>query len=270
MLNENNLILLNARAALTDEKNLNLVKETYGFVNTSEIVARFERQGWLLSDAKQAKVKSDERQGYQKHLLRFRNENFPRIDGFRENNESIPELIVENSHDGTSSLKIYFGVFRIACLNGIISGANFSSYRIIHSQNSIKKIDESIDLMTGSIPDLIKRVSQYSQIEMSHDKSLELAASFAALRLHNTKGVLDTKLDAMLAPRRSADTEKDAYSIFNVLQEKVIRGGIRYTQKNLVTGFDDRKTTRAINSVSQSVKLNREMWNSLEQIVGVS
>src|SRR3954468_14384923 len=111
-----------ARSAMADGPNLQLVKPSYGFIDTKEIVNRFERQGWQLHDARQAMVKDETRQGYQKHLLRFRNDAFKEIKGLSIDNKSVPELIVQNAHDGTSALQVFFGVFRIACLNGIIAG----------------------------------------------------------------------------------------------------------------------------------------------------
>lgn len=266
MLNENNLIE-RAPSALTDRPSLTLVKPTYGFVNTSEIVNRFERQGWVLSDAKQARVKTADRQGYQKHLLRFRNEQFSRIDGLKGYSESIPELIVENSHDGKSSLKIFFGVFRIACLNGLISGASLANYRIVHSQNSIKKLDESIDYMTGNIPSLIERVSKFSDIQLSTLEQTLMARKIANIRLKHVKNVDTVDLERMLKPKRHADTSNDAYTVFNILQEKAIRGGIVYSQFNSETKRLEPKTSRTINSVNQSISLNRDMWNVLESVV---
>ena len=256
-----------ARAALTESPSLTLVKPTYGFVNTAEIIGRFERQGWNLSNAKQVKVRSIEREGYQKHMLKFRNENFQRIDGLQLFNESIPELIIENSHDGTGALKIFFGVFRIACLNGIIAGASMASMRVIHSQNAIKNIDAAIDNMTAGIPDLIERVKRFSTIDLNHEKKIELARIAYGIRLKDTKGaiVTDYSLEKSLLPKRAADCYHDAFSVFNVLQEKVIRGGLIFQQPDKA-GRIEWKKSRAINSVSQSVKLNRDLWEALETV----
>lgn len=266
-----NLITLNtlrnsASSALTESKSPTLVKDTYGFINTIDIVNSFERQGWMLDSAKQAKTKTLERQGYQKHLLRFRHDKIKWIDGLSASNRSVPELIVENSHDGTSALRLFFGVFRIACLNGIIAGSTMSSIRVIHSINSIKNLDNAIDDMTGNIPTLIAKVNHFSQIELNDEKRIELARKASALRLENTKNVTDIDLRGVLDARRINDTGIDAYSVFNVVQEKVIRGGIRYLQTSEKDNYLHRKTTRPINSVSQSVKLNRELWDILEEI----
>lgn len=249
----------------TIEPNYNLVRESYGFINTKNIIKQFEKQGWELSSVKEVSPRIKEREGYQKHLLRFRNEYFPRIDGLSNDHTSIPELILENSHDGTGALKLFFGVFRIACLNGIIAGSSLVSYRVIHSQNAIFNLDQAIDGMTYNIPSLVQNVSRFAQIELNKDKSLSLARKGCELRLGHMKGIQDVDLYSALEPKRFADIGKDAFSVFNVLQEKVIRGGIRYKQINEKNGFVEKKFTRAVNSVSQSVKYNRELWNILEE-----
>lgn len=254
-------------SALTTEKNLNLVKPTYGFIDTTRIVDRFERQGWQLSNSRQVKVKNIERDGFQKHLLTFRNESFKSIPGLPGHHESIPELIVENSHDGSSALRVFFGVFRIACLNGIIAGSMINSMRVIHSENSIKRLDESIDVMTGGLPELIERVGKFSSIQLSDEQRVEFARQAAGLRLaHDAEKIHDVNLHAMLNPRRFQDNQNDAFSVFNVLQEKVIRGGIIYKKLNEKTSFIEKRTSRPVNSVNQSVKMNRGLWNILETI----
>ena len=253
-------------SALTSEKNSNLVKDSYQLINSATIAERFKLQGWDVFESKQNRVKSIERDGYQKHLIKFRNESFKNIQGLKGHHESIPELIIENSHDGTAALKIFFGVFRIACLNGLIAGSNFSSFRVIHSKNSVLRLDESIDGMTAAIPELIKRVEYFSTIELDREKSVELARRAAELRLKHTQNIYSIDHESMLNPVRYSDQSSDAYSVFNVIQEKIIRGGIQFIQKNEFDHFE-RKKTRAINSVSQSVKLNRELWNIFESLV---
>jgi hypothetical protein len=257
----NNLISLN-----TSAPNFNLVADTYGFIDTGKIVERFARKGWEISSAKEVKVRTIERQGFQKHLIRFRNESFPRIEGLSNDHSSIPELIIENSHDGTGALKLYFGIFRMACLNGIITGSSLASFRVIHSQNAIKNLDHAIDGMTSNIPSLVERVGRFASIEFDRDLSLSLARKGCEIRLGHLKGIQDMDLASALEPKRFADLGKDAFSVFNVLQERVIRGGIRYKQINEKNGFVERKFTRAVNSISQSVKYNRELWNALEEV----
>lgn len=255
------------RAWETETPSTTLVKPTYGFVDTTKIIDQFGQQGWRLADARQAKVRNMDRQGYQKHLLRFRNDNYPTIKGLKDQHNSIPELIVENSHDGTSALRLFFGVFRIACLNGIVAGSTLTSFRVIHSKNSIRQLDDAITVMADNVPVLISKVESMNNVELTHARALDMAERAAALRLEHVKNIRSVAVSQILKPTRFADVEKDAYSIFNVIQEKVIRGGIEYTQMNERTGRLEHRKTRGISSVSQSIKLNRELWNIAEAVL---
>lgn len=254
-------------ALKTIEPSLSLVRETYGFVNSAGIAAQFERHGWTLSDARQVKVRNPAREGHQRHLLRFRNESFPRIEGLSNDNASIPELIVENSHDGTGALKVFFGVFRIACLNGIIAGSSVASMRVIHSSGAVRNLTDAVETMTAGIPDLIARVNRFAGLELTDEKRIQFAHAAAGVRLANVKGITftDANAEAALQPKRWSDVGRDAFSTFNVLQERVIRGGLTYRQET-PDGRHEWRTSRGITSVGQSVKLNRELWETLETV----
>lgn len=224
-----------------------LVKPTYGFIDSSKIIDTFQAKGWECISAKQASTKSIDREGYQKHLLKFTHNDFSRVEGLTKDNESRPELVLLNSHDGTSAMRLFFGFTRIACLNGIIAGTAFNSIRLVHNQAMLKNMDNAIETMVSGLPSVLDKVRHYSQIQLNETKMIELARRAAELRLHSTKNVEDVNL-------------------FNVVQEKVIRGGIKYKQLNEKTNFVEKRTTRAISSVSQSVKLNQGLWNILEEI----
>ncbi len=46
----------------------------------------------------------------------------------------FPELVLTNSHDGTSAYKFFSGVFRLACSNGmVVQSADFGSISVRHS-----------------------------------------------------------------------------------------------------------------------------------------
>lgn len=250
----------------TNTASTTLVKPTYGFIDSSKIIEAFQGKGWECISAKQASTRSVERQGYQKHLLKFTHNDFSLVEGLTSDNKTRPELVLLNSHDGTSAMRLFFGFTRIACLNGIIAGTAINSIRLIHNQNMIKGIDNAINTMVDGMPDVLSKVRQYSSKVLSEAATIELARRSAQLRLANTKNIQDINLHAMFNLQRYQDRGIDAYTLFNVVQEKVIRGGIIYKQLNEETNFIEKKTTRAISSVSQSVKLNQGLWNILEEV----
>jgi hypothetical protein len=251
-----------------ETKSLELVKDTYKFINTKQIIDQFAAQGWNVHSAQEARVRSENRVGHQKHMLRFRNEQYPVISGLSKDNTSMPELILQNAHDATSSFRLHFGAFRMACMNGLVVGASLAHFRIVHSARAASQIDQAIASMTLNIPTMIEKTAILGKIELTDAQVKEFASRAAALRLENTLNVVDVDLNSVTAPRRWADAGKDAYTILNRVQESVIRGGIYYRQENPLTGALEWKRTRTTSSVSQNLKLNRQVWDLAEEIAG--
>ena len=84
---------------------------------------------------------------------------------------------------------------------------------------------------------------------------LDFAAQAAALRFH---GALETGLEPgrLLVPRRAEDAGDDLWRTFNVVQENVLRGGLRPAD-----GFRRLARTRAIRAIREDVRLNSGLWD---------
>ena len=65
------------------------------------------------------------RREYSKHMLRLRREG-------HINGQEVPEIILLNSHDGSSSYQMIPGIFRFVCTNGPVCGNNFGEIRVPH------------------------------------------------------------------------------------------------------------------------------------------
>jgi hypothetical protein len=66
----------------------------------------------------------------------------------------------------------------------------------------------------------------------------------------------------LLRPRRSSDQSGDLWTTFNILQEKIIKGGT-YVQNK-----ETRNTQRAreVKSVTENVRLNKALWTLAEEM----
>jgi predicted deacetylase len=83
------------------------VSNRYTFIPTISIVDVFRDSRWYLVEVKESSVRTVNKKGYQKHLIRFRH-----LDHILTKEDDIPETILTNSHDKTSSFIIKLGVFR--------------------------------------------------------------------------------------------------------------------------------------------------------------
>lgn len=59
----------------------------------------------------------------------------------------------------------------------------------------------------------------------------------------------------LLQPRRNADAKPDLWSVMNVCQENVTKGGLRGR-----TATGQRRTTRSVQGIDNDIKLNRALW----------
>ncbi|MDO1698258.1 DUF932 domain-containing protein, partial [Escherichia coli] len=54
----------------------------------------------------------------------------------------VPEIILLNSHDGSSSYQMLPGMFRFVCQNGLICGQTFGEVRVPHKGDVVNKVIE--------------------------------------------------------------------------------------------------------------------------------
>ncbi|WP_123002950.1 DUF932 domain-containing protein, partial [Escherichia coli] len=89
--------------------------ERYAYIPTITVLESLQREGFQPFFACQTRVRDPGRRGYTKHMLRLRR------DG-EINGQHVPEIILLNSHDGTSSYQMLPGYFRFVCQNGCVCG----------------------------------------------------------------------------------------------------------------------------------------------------
>lgn len=185
-----------------------------------------------------------------KHALRMRHESF-----MDAKNGTIPELVLINSHDGSTSLRMDVGLYRIVCSNGLIVKSND-----IYSSRT-RHIDVSEDLIVNESMKVIQAAKESaSRIELFMHKiltpvdQLELATRAAEIR--------GLKVDPkdLLAVRRDEDGGNDLWRVFNRVQEAVIRGGVTGVSPN-----GRRIRTLGIKAMGATVKTNTKLWSLAEE-----
>lgn len=266
---------LNALDAVNQTRPIDGVSDKYGFASSRDIISTFEAKGWQVESVQNAHVKKIEKAGFQKHLVWLKNDKFGPISGLSKNNESLPRLCLVNSHDTSSSLNIMLGVMRTACLNQLITGSVFRFFRAVHSQSIISKLSNGIDYMSEGIPELIENIQRLQGYTLDLSKRREFARKCIEARFANVKNVVAIDFDRALSALRAEDCALDAYTVLNVVQEKVIRGGVNYTYlqdvKNASGEVVDKRLiatrTRAIGSIASSVRLNGLITKNMLELV---
>lgn len=237
--------------------------DKYTYIPTSEVLAGLRKEGFAPVEVRQGGSRDHEKRGFTKHMLRLRHRT--QIEHGLVAGEYMRELVLLNSHDGTSSYQLMSGVFRIVCSNGLIVADGHSQVvRIPHKGDIIgdvingafRIIDEGA-MIDASISDMRKMQLKAAEQE---------AFAKAALQLrYNDKDedgeIKEAPVDAAAVnrARRADDNGSDMWRTFNRVQENLTKGGVSYVHRN-VRGQRSRRDTRPVNSIDGNVTLNRALW----------
>lgn len=239
--------------------------ERFGFVSTAQVVDALRAEGFAPYNATQGKSRVPGKAEFTKHLIRFRKEGFEGVD--RKLGQLFPEVVLQNAHDGTSRYKLFGGMFRLVCLNGmIVADSLFASINISHTLRAVENIIEGSYRVLGESEKLIEAPRRWSGIYLSRDDQRRFGEEAMKLRFGtDEEGASQAPVDALnfLRPKRSEDNRNDLWTIFNIAQENGIRGGIRGSQIN-ANGRRRRFTTRAVNAIDATVDYNRNLWQLAE------
>ncbi|EHP44212.1 protein YafZ [Cupriavidus basilensis OR16] len=231
--------------------------ERYSYIPTSSVLDELRKEGFQPFMVCQTRVRNEDRREFTKHMIRLRHAG--QIEA-REANE----IIVINSHDGTSSYQLMAGMYRFVCKNGLVCGNTVADLRIPHKGDIVSEVVQgAYDVLDGF--DLVREVKEGLQgVTLDAGEQQAFARAALALRYEEREDgtasapITDTQL---LTPRRTEDVASDLWSTFNRAQENMIRGGLRGRN---ATGR--RVSTRPVQGIDQSIKLNRALWVLAEEM----
>jgi len=262
-------ILDNCPAAFTKTKNPEL-SGRYGFVDTAAAISILNDHGWNPVRAVQKPSRLSENIPFQEHMISFA----ATADNDRENQ---PNIILYNSHNGKSALKLFVGVYRMLCSNGIIAGDSLFESKMRHSATTANGFSNLIQSQSDNVPAVMDKIDGMQNHILDHDQIVDLAYDAVNLRwdmLQETPPDMRNgsyadfvrTVKQSLRVRRYGDGGNDKYTVFNRLQESLIRGGVEivsYTKRN-PSGVT--RKAKPLSSLAETVRVNRELWNLADKV----
>ncbi|MDY3572496.1 DUF932 domain-containing protein [Enterobacter hormaechei] len=227
--------------------------ERYTYIPTITLLDNLQREGFQPFFACQTRVRDQSMREHTKHMLRLRRAG--QITG-----KQVPEIILLNSHDGSSSYQMLPGLFRAVCQNGLICGQSFGEVRVPHKGNVVEKVIEGAYEVLGI----------FDRVEEKRDamESLTLpvparqAIANAALRYRFGEEHQPVTISQLLTPRRYEDYSDDLWTVYQRIQENLIKGGLAGRNAK-----GRRNHTRAVKGIDGDVKLNRALWVMAENML---
>jgi hypothetical protein len=255
---------LRSHTALTDDQIIRVApsiyapephesrSERYAYIPTIDVLNGLRKEGFEPFAVVQSRCRLPGKSEFTKHMIRMRH-----VDTIMA--PQANEIILLNSHDGTSSYQLLSGVFRFVCQNGMVAGQIMEDIRIGHRGNARDIRD---DVIEGAYTVLqgFERVDasrEHMQAERLSHEEQQLFAQAALMLRYDTDdtGKAPIKAEQLLRPQRREDLGEDLWTTFNVVQENALKGGLRGRTAN-----NARTTTRAVTGISQDLKLNQALW----------
>jgi len=107
-----------APAVMSTEHKAGL-SDHYTQIPTIQVVEDMRKLGWEPVQAIGVKARKGGNSAIKKHLVKFRNEGVYMADA-DGNVDSYIEILLTNSHDGSSTFRFEVGIFRLVCENGLV------------------------------------------------------------------------------------------------------------------------------------------------------
>ncbi|ATZ40331.1 TPA: DUF945 domain-containing protein [Escherichia coli] len=227
--------------------------ERYAYIPTITVLENLQREGFQPFFACQTRVRDQSRREYTKHMLRLRRSG--QITG-----QHVPEIILLNSHDGSSSYQMLPGYFRAICTNGLVCGQSLGEVRVPHRGNVVDRVIEGAYEVVG-VFDRIEEKRDAMQSQVLPPPARQALAQAALTYRYGDEHQPVTTAD-ILTPRRREDYGKDLWSAYQTIQENMLKGGISGRSAR-----GKRIHTRAIHSIDTDIKLNRALWVMAETLL---
>lgn len=245
------------------------VTSRYSHITTLDVVSHFLALGWVVTSCGLAGVRNASKDGFQKHIIRMSHPDFI----LRQVGDSVPEIVIVNSHDGLNTFQVYAGIFRLICSNGLVVGQSFGGTKLKHvGSDLIERVHVAIEGIKNQLPAIAEQIQAFNGVTLSETQQVDFAQRAATLLdlPDNT-----TRVDAstLLRARRLGDKGDSLWVTFNKIQENGQGGGVKFettkTDENGIVTFKT-NTTREIKAIDRRVKFNRELWDLSKEYANVA
>jgi hypothetical protein len=225
------------------------MSDRYVFVPTYEIIENFQREGWELSTARQSGKGI-----YSMHELRFRNGELPKV------GDSLVEAVIKNSHNGLTTFSVSAGLHRLVCSNGLTVPTSVAdSFKVRHKNFELDDVKRLTESFAAKLPMIQNSVEKMMSKTMDESEKVSFVREATKLRWKVGSVPASLEPSKLLVPNREGDNGNDLWSVFNVVQEKFVRGGVKYTSNN-----GKRTELKGLKNIMAVNQVNTKLWELAE------
>jgi hypothetical protein len=225
----------------------------YGQIHTHRALEVLADNGYLPVDASQSRAQK-RNPNFVNHMVVLRHEN-----DLEARSPQVPQILLYNSHNGRTAMRMFVGMYRFVCSNGLVVGNDMYAYALRHNLEAAKQIGDFLSNISGHASELSNVVDLWSRRELTEAQAIRFAREAAVLRFGNSAGAYEpTKL---LEARRAEDEGRTLWKVYNAVQENTMKGGIEGRNAN-----SRRVTSKPLTQIHANINYNRQLWQLAEQL----
>ena len=233
--------------------------ERYTYIPTITLLDNLRTEGFQPFFACQTRTRDEGKREHTKHMLRLRREG--QIGG-----QEVPEIILLNSHDGSSSYQMIPGLFRFVCANGMVCGQTFGEIRVPHKGDVVSQVIEGAYEVLEIFDGITESSEEMKSIPLNRDEQ-RIFAETALSWKYDEKGEgkhIPLEPEDVLRARREADKPGDLWTTYQRVQENMVKGGLWASSAK-----GRLQRTRAVTGIDGDIKLNRALWEMAEKMKAI-
>ena len=237
------------------------VSDRYTLASTETIIDDMAKLGWGVTDCKQQRA-TKKQTGKSFHMVSFGNP-----DVYMENEqggiEGFVRIILTNSHDGFHSFKFMVGIFRCVCSNGlIIADERFADIAIRHINYDFEELRKVVCEAIEATKRNVEVINDMREVTLSDEQKSDFAKKAIAIRkgveVEQLPKMTENDVQEILQPVRQEDEGNDLWTVFNVLQEKVMKGDFLFGK----TKLGKRRKARPITGAAKDIDVNQKLFRA--------
>jgi hypothetical protein len=238
----------NAPAIFTENPR-NDVTDKYEFVPSYQVIKDLDKLGWYPVSVNQST--NSKNSAHAKHMIKFQSDD-PK---FSLKNGLQPQALFSNSHDRSYRAVLGLGFFRLVCSNGLIIAEKGEKAEIIvqkHMGFTFPELQKRIEEMAIEFDVHYAEIQKYSSINLDVIEKRKFAKAAIEIRYGKEK---DQIVESILEPQRKEDQADDLFTVFNVIQENLIKGGVKYKTED-----DKNRSIMPLTEMAKQTSFNQALW----------
>jgi hypothetical protein len=220
------------------------------YIETADMVRDLQKEGWNIGgvcenrNKKTKQISNNYVKLYHPDLTMKNN---------KGQTECLSNVYLTNSTDGKSALQVDYGLYRLVCSNGMITGVKEDVGSIPHTEKGISKYPTIINNISEIAKQALASFDSFKNKTLTSKQIQKLAADALKVRFGKIQNINSEQL---LNIHREEDKGDDLWTVFNRIQENL-------TKSNMIVDSNGKLLT-GITSVKQDIDVNQKLYSLVE------